>query len=80
MNNTLYKAHVKQSLEDLLVVAESIVNERLMLIAEKTIGQVVASYDDNLTNLVYDDLNRRIDAIDMRRAHKAMIRSYAPKV
>lgn len=49
------------------------------LIGLKTIGQVVTQYTDELTNAVYDVWNGHSDPIDLRRAHKAMLRSYAPQ-
>lgn len=46
----------------------------------KTVGQIVARYGDALTNTVYETLNRRADAIDQRRLHKAFMREFAPQV
>lgn len=46
----------------------------------KTIGQVVTKYDDQLTNAVYDVWNGNSSAIDLRRAHKAMLKDFAPQV
>lgn len=45
----------------------------------KTIGQIVKRYDDQLTRLVHDTF-RTHDALDMRRAHKALLRDYAEQV
>ena len=45
----------------------------------KTIGQVVRQYEDELTNAVHDAF-RSGDAIDMRRTHRALLRSLAPDV
>lgn len=46
--------------------------------ALKTIGQIVREYEDRLTNLVYDTF-RTGDAVDMRRAHRAMLRDLGLK-
>jgi hypothetical protein len=44
----------------------------------KSIGQIVKEYDDRLTRLVYDTF-RTGDAIDMRRAHRAMLKDLGLK-
>ncbi len=44
----------------------------------KTIGQIIKQYDDQLTRLVYDTF-RSGDAVDMRRAHRAMLRDFGLK-
>jgi hypothetical protein len=44
----------------------------------KTIGQIVKEYNDRLTRLVYDTF-RTGDAIDMRRAHRAMMKDLGLK-
>jgi hypothetical protein len=41
---------------------------------DRTVGQVVKEYKDALTNWVYETMNGRMDAVDLRRAHKALIR------
>ena len=46
----------------------------------KTIGQVVTRYNDQLTNAVYDVWNGHSAAVDLRRAHKAMLKDFAPRV
>lgn len=46
----------------------------------KSIAQVVREYRDELTNIVYDVFNGRSDATDMRRAHKALLKSHAEPV
>lgn len=46
----------------------------------KTIGQVVTKYDDQLANAVHDVWNGHSSAIDLRRAHKAMLKDFAPQV
>lgn len=46
--------------------------------ALKTIGQIVKQYDDTLTRLVYDTF-RTGDAVDMRRAHRAMMKDLGLK-
>lgn len=48
-------------------------------VATKTIGQVVTRYKDGLSSLVYETMNHRMDAIDMRRDMKALIRQLAPE-
>lgn len=45
----------------------------------KTIGQIVKQYDDQLTRLVYETF-RTGDAVDMRRAHRAMLKDFGLKV
>lgn len=49
-------------------------------VATKTISQVVTKYNDQLTNAVHDVWNGHSSAIDLRRAHKAMLKDFAPKV
>jgi hypothetical protein len=44
----------------------------------KTIGQIVKEYDDRLSRLVHDTF-RTGDAIDMRRAHRAMLKDLGLK-
>lgn len=48
-------------------------------ISLKTIGQVVKTFSDQLTNLVYDVWNKHSDAIDFRRAFKTLLRDDAPQ-
>ncbi len=48
------------------------------VIAVKTIAQIAKRYNDLLSRLVYDTFKSG-DAIDMRRAHKAMLRDLAPQ-
>lgn len=48
--------------------------------AFKTIGQVVTRYDDRLTNAVYDVWNSHSSAVDLRRAHKALLKQFAPMI
>lgn len=76
-SDSLYHAAVKQSLADLLDQAEALVTARLSAITVKSINQIVTQYSDQLTNAVYDVFNGHSDAVDMRRAHKAMLRNYA---
>ncbi|HEY4720197.1 MAG TPA: hypothetical protein VII92_00005 [Anaerolineae bacterium] len=45
---------------------------------QKNIGQIVKQYDDQLTRLVYDTFCTG-DAIDMRRAHRAMMKDLGLK-
>jgi hypothetical protein len=68
-------------LRALLDEAETLIDQRLaaLMVATKTISQVVSDYTDQLTNAVYDVWNGHSDAIDFRRAHKAMLREYAPR-
>lgn len=49
-------------------------------IAIKTIAQVTTKYNDELTNAVFDVWNGHSSAIDLRRAHKAMLKDFAPQV
>lgn len=69
------------TLAGLLDIADEIVNERLarLAVSVKTIGQVTKKYADELTNAVYDVWNGNSDPVDFRRAHKALIREYAPQ-
>ncbi len=48
--------------------------------AVKTIGGTVIKYANDLDNIVYDAFNHRITAVDMRRAHKELMRQLAPEV
>lgn len=45
---------------------------------QRTISQVVSSYRDQLTNFVYETLNGSMDGLDLRRAHREMIRRLGP--
>lgn len=45
----------------------------------KTIGQIVKRYNDGLESLVYETMNHRMDAVDMRRDMKALLRELAPE-
>lgn len=65
--------------ESMLDAAEAIVKERSAryIVAEKTIAQVTKPYGDQLANAVYDVWNGNSDAIDLRRAHKALLREFA---
>lgn len=45
---------------------------------QRTISQVVSTYRDQLTNFVHETLNGSMDAIDLRRAHREMIRRLGP--
>lgn len=45
---------------------------------QRTISQVVGSYRDQLTNFVYETLNGSMDGLDLRRAHREMIRRLGP--
>lgn len=47
--------------------------------AERTIGEVVGVYNDQLTNFVYETLNGSSDAIDLSRAHRALLRQLGPQ-
>jgi hypothetical protein len=53
---------------------------RYNLVEGKSINQIVKSYGDQLSNLVYDVFNGRSDPVDFRRAHKALLREDAPNV
>lgn len=64
-----------EHLLDLLDQAEAIVSAYTL----KTIAQIVTRYRDGLTSLVYETFNHRMDAIDMRRDMKALIRELAPR-
>jgi hypothetical protein len=46
----------------------------------KSVAEVERTYRDTLTHWVYDTMNGRMDALDMRRAHKALVRSVAQDV
>jgi hypothetical protein len=59
----------RQSLASAISTAAAWLQEREM----KTIGQIVKQYNDRLTRLVYDTF-RTGDAVDMRRAHRAMMK------
>lgn len=65
----------RDRLIDLIDQAERIVNAYTL----KTIAQVTTRYRDGLTSLVYEAFNHRMDAIDMRRNMKALIRELAPQ-
>lgn len=45
---------------------------------QRTIAQVVGTYRDQLTNFVHEALNGSMDALDLRRAHREMIRRLGP--
>lgn len=62
---------------DAIELAAAWLDEQVTL---KTIGQVVAQYDDQLTNAVYDVWNGHSSAVDLRRAHKAMLKQFAPLI
>lgn len=71
------------TLDALIDQAEAIVARRLAILIDlevgtKTIGQVVTRYRDGLLSLVYETFNHRMDAVDMRRDMKALIRELAP--
>jgi len=67
----------RTNLLNLLDQAEALVTD--WQITTKTIGQIINSYRDQLTNLVYDVFNGNSDPIDFRRAHKALLREDAPQ-
>lgn len=48
--------------------------------AQKSISEAVGEYENVLTRYAYDVLTGRMDAIDFRRAHKALIKSSALNV
>lgn len=79
MPDPLLYEHIKLSISDLLDEAERLYRERLALLTLKTIGQIVTQYRDGLTSLVYETMNHRMDAVDMRRDMKALIRELAPR-
>lgn len=62
---------------DAIELAAAWLDEQVTL---KTIGQVVTQYDDKLTNAVYDVWNGHSSAVDLRRAHKAMLKQFAPMI
>lgn len=45
---------------------------------QRTVAQVVTTYRDQLTNFTYETLNGSMDATDLRRAHREMIRRLGP--
>lgn len=49
-------------------------------VLERSIGQVVRAYRDALTNWAYEVMGGRMNPMDMRRAHKALIRKTAQEV
>ena len=49
----------------------------LLLFAAKSINQALNEYENVLTRLSYEVLNGTSDAVDFRRAHKALIKSSA---
>lgn len=53
--------------------------DRRLGVTVKTIGQIITQYRDGLTSLVYETFNHRMDATDMRRDMKALIRELAPQ-
>jgi len=46
---------------------------------QRTISQVVSVYRDQLTNFTHETLNGSMDAVDMRRAHNALVRQLGPQ-
>jgi hypothetical protein len=44
---------------------------------QRSVSEVVRTYRDALTNWVYETMGGRMTAIDLRRAHKALVRSVA---
>jgi len=46
---------------------------------QRTISQVVSTYRDQLTNFTHETLNGSMDAVDMRRAHGALVRQLGPQ-
>ena len=46
---------------------------------QRTISQVVTTYRDQLTNFTHETLNGSMDAVDMRRAHTALVRQLGPQ-
>jgi hypothetical protein len=69
----------RQSLASALSRAADYLADRYAVAEVKSIGQIVREYADQLTNLVHDTF-RTGDAIDQRRAHKALLRDLAPQV
>lgn len=65
----------RERLADLLSQAEAVV--WAYWATTKTIGQIVTRYRNGLTSLVYEAFNHRMDAVDMRRDMKALIRELA---
>ena len=62
-----------------LVVIDELISMSKEIALKDIIGRVVSDYQDKLTNLVYDVWNGHSDAIDLRRAQKALLREYAPR-
>ena len=46
--------------------------------AVKSVNEIIREYDARLTRFAYEVLNGTSDAVDFRRAHKALIRNVAP--
>lgn len=46
--------------------------------AVKSVNEVLRDYDNRLTRFAHEALNGQMDAVDFRRAHKALIKSLAP--
>jgi hypothetical protein len=46
---------------------------------QRSVGEVVRTYRDQLTNFVHEALNGSMDALDMRRAHNALVRQLGPQ-
>lgn len=49
----------------------------LKMYGQKSISQAVAEYENALTRYAFDTLNSKMDAIDFRRAHKALLKAAA---
>jgi hypothetical protein len=64
---------------ELIERAEALVDAWRLEVTVKTIAQIVVSYRDQLTNLVYDVFNGNSDPVDFRRAMKALLREDAPQ-
>lgn len=47
--------------------------------AVKSVNEVLRDYENRLTRFSYEALNGQMDAVDFRRAHKALIKSLAPE-
>lgn len=56
------------------IVAAYLAGAETQTTTTKTIAQVVQRYADTLSRWVHDTLNRRMSEVDLRRAHKALLR------
>lgn len=56
------------------IVAAYLAGADARMVTTKTIAQVIQRYSDTLNRWVHDTLNRRMSEVDLRRAHKALLR------